>query len=386
MSMPAYTTADLEKLLSVCCRELGTTGIVDDQPLDDIQWHGMLAAAYDHGLIGPLHRTASTASFVPDHILSSIRTAYLAQVARTFQLTTALIELIRAFAESAVEVAVVKGPAVALMAYDQISHRDFTDLDLLVRPADLKRARLVLEGLSYRELSREILNLNTEKDVQFLRDSDDTLVELHWALNPPITRFPLESTGIWDRLEIVYFQSEPMRALNIEDTLIALCIHASTHLWSSLKWSFDIAQILTRKADTLHWDVVLQRCTAVGCTSALLFGTQLTSLLFAVKTPTRLAGQISANPSLMTLVERVSDSLLQRMPLSQSDVLRCNIEIHDRLRDRLFVATLPFPHLPRLLPAAASPIMRGPLRFITRPVRLLCVYGFDWFRTVIVGR
>jgi hypothetical protein len=244
----------------------------------------------------------------------------------------------------------------------------------------------VLEGLRYRHLCRNAPNLSSAKDIQFVRESDDTLVELHWALNPPDARFPLEASGIWERMETVLVFDQPVRTLGLEDTLIALCIHASKHRWTSLKWSFDIATIAARKSDLLDWDVLLQRCAAVGCTRTLLFGVRLATLLFGLKMPERLRTLISMNPLLTGLVEVVKVALLQSKPLTISDLMRCHIEVHDRFWDRLSIATLPFPDLPGLLPKAAQPITSGPLRFITRPVRLLYVYGFHWLRTTIVGR
>jgi hypothetical protein len=386
MSMPAYSTADIEMLLSVCRRELGTAGIPDDTRLDESAWRGALAAALDHGLVGPLHNGASKTSSIPDDILSSIRSNYLFQVARNFQLTTALQEIIRGFTAAGIEVAIFKGPAVALMVYGQIAQREFTDLDLLVHFEDLKPAKLVLHRLGY-QLSRDILDTNNEKDIQLIRDSDDTLVELHWALNPPNSRFPLEATGIWDRLETVCVFHEPIRTLSLEDTLIALCLHAAKHHWTSLKWIFDIARILTNKATTLDWDALSQRCSAVGCSRAVDCGIQLATLLFGVKAPRLITMQIQPGGSLSTLVEAVKNSLIQSTPLTRSARIASHIEIHDRFRDRFFVAvTQPVPELQRLLPEAAGRITSGPLRFITRPVRLLHLYGLDWLRTVIIGR
>jgi hypothetical protein len=386
MAMPAYSVADIEALLSVCRRELGTAGADGDIRFGDDRWRGLIAATLDHGLIGPLYKAALKAGSAPDHILTSVRTAYLTQAARNLQLTTALTEILRAFAECDIEVAVFKGPALALMVYGQITYREFTDLDLLVRAENIKRARLALNNLGYRQLGEDIETGNAHKDIQFLRDVDGAFVELHWALNPPNNRFPLEATGIWDRFDIVYFQNEPIITLSVEDTLIYLCIHASKHRWTSLKWAFDIAQILTRRAATLNWKRLLQRCTAVGCTRTLFFAVQLATRLFAVKMPAELAVQISMSASLMRLVEAVKDSLLQSTPLKESDLMKCAVEIHDRFSDRLFIATLPFPELPHLLPAALQPITSGPLRFITRPIRLLSVYGLTWFRTAIVDR
>ena len=88
--------------------------------IDESGWHGLIAAALDHGLIGPLHSTASQdRSYSRRDSVSVIRTHYLAQVAQNFQLTTALSEIVRNFTAAGIEVAVLKGPAVALMVYGQ---------------------------------------------------------------------------------------------------------------------------------------------------------------------------------------------------------------------------------------------------------------------------
>ena len=65
MPMPAYSTADIEMLLSVCRRNLGTADIPDDIRLDESGWRGVLAAALDHGLIGPLHELLPKTSLFP---------------------------------------------------------------------------------------------------------------------------------------------------------------------------------------------------------------------------------------------------------------------------------------------------------------------------------
>jgi hypothetical protein len=386
MSVPAYCKADIETLLSICRHELwGGANVGNGIGLDATKWHGVLAAALDHGLIGPLHRTARKTQSIPNPVFTSIRTAYVTQAARNFQLINSLGEILHALSGSNIEPAVLKGPAVALLACGNITHREFTDLDLLIHPEDLYQASHVLKTLGYRQVTDPAFD-GTGKDMEFIRDVDQTFVELHWALNPPNTRFPLEATGIWDRMETIHLVDMQIRTLNLEDTLIALCIHASKHYWSNLKWIFDIAQILVFKATVLDWNSLLNRCETVGCTRTLLFCIQLAVLLFNVETPINAKSQILQYGSLMRLVAVVRDSLLQSDPPSESDIMRCRIEIHDRFWDRLLVAALPYPDIPRFLPTAATPITRGPLRLLTRPARLMYAYGFDWFRTVFVGR
>src|SRR5688572_17601571 len=98
ISGPAdYNKADIEMLLWLCRRELGSADASDDKAIGDHCWRGILAAASDHGLISPLQSAVSRSPAVPEQVLTSVRTAFLAQAARNFQLTAALLEILRCF-------------------------------------------------------------------------------------------------------------------------------------------------------------------------------------------------------------------------------------------------------------------------------------------------
>ncbi|HYI93676.1 MAG TPA: nucleotidyltransferase family protein [Bryobacteraceae bacterium] len=384
-----YQKADIALLLSVCREELGTADSFANNAslLDDRKHRGLLAAARDHGLLGPLHKTALNIYAASDKMVSSIRTAYLAQVARNLQLIAVLNEVLCELRRYSIEAAVLKGPAVAFIAYSgEIAHREFTDLDILVRPGDLKQARVVLKDLGYRQISADVLDMDTAKDIEFLRDNDQVFVELHWALNPPISRYPLEATGVWNRLQTISLFSSSLQTLGLEDTLIYLCIHSSKHHWRNLKWTFDIAQLLKYKVCDIDWDTMLERCSVVGCSGTVSFGIQLASLLFSVEIPVVMRPLIAKNRSITRLVRCVGDSLSKGKPLSEADLIRCQIEVHDRLEDRLWAMKLSYPDLPRLLPNALRPLTAGRLGVLTRLVRFFSMYGFNWVRAVIVGR
>ncbi len=385
-----YQQADIALLLSVCREELGAANsVANNTPpllLDDRKRRGLLAAARDHGLLGPLHKTALNIYAASDEMVSLIRTAYLIQVARNLQLIAVLNEVLCELRRCSIEAAVLKGPALAFIAYGEIAHREFTDLDILIRLSDLKQARFVLNGLGFQQISLDVSDMDTAKDIEFFRNNDQVFVELHWALNPPKNRYPLETTGVWDRLQTISLFNSSLQTLSIEDTFIYLCIHASKHHWRNLKWTFDIAQLLKSKDCDIDWDTLLKRCSVVGCIGTVSFGIQLASLLFSVEIPSVMRPLIAKNRSITRLVTCVGDSLSKGEPLSESDLIRCQIEVHDRLQDRLWTMTLSYPDLPRLLPHVLKPITSGRLGVLTRVVRFLSMYGFSWVRAVIVGR
>lgn len=373
--MPASSTADIETVVALCRLDLGTQQSAD-APV--YQWGGVIDVALRHGLIGPLQSAVSKMHSVPDSLFSTIQSVHLNCAARNFQLLNALFEVLAAFRECGTELCVLKGPAVALLAYGQITTREFTDLDLLIRHEDLDRAEGVLAQLGYLRANHVVGRFHSEKDIQFLRASDDVLVELHWALNAPTRRFPVEETGIWNRRQTLYFQNDAIPTLGVEDTLINLCIHGSVHGWSSLKWIFDIARLLSSKSVLVDWDSLIERCRTVGCERILIVNLRLAFVFFGVKPPDAIAAQILEDKSITALVERFRNAILCDVPLSPADLALCHVQLHDRFWDRLLVAY-------RYLPAPGQ-ITVGPRRFISRPVRLFNLYGLAWLRMALTGR
>jgi hypothetical protein len=376
-SITAVSPADIETLLSICRLELGTANAPDGTAIANNRWDGLLATAIEHGLVGQLQKTASTTESIPVSSLRSIETAFLEQATRNFQLTDALFEILHCFRDCAIDVAVLKGPAVALITGGQIARREFRDLDLLVHPGDINRAAVALGELGFQQTSGDLPNRKGEKDIQFVRDSDKVLVELHWLINAPARSFPLEATGIWDRLQTVYFQNEPISTPGLEDTFLALCIHGSVHGWTSIKWAFDIARIVRYKAASLDWATLMQRSRSVGCNRALLVSVQLVSLLFGVKPPDEMATQMSGESSTGRLAERIRLTILANEPLSGSDRIASHIQIHDRLWGRFSVA---YKYLP--VPDSHQ-IPWRPLRYMIRSRELIRLYGHKWLRTMI---
>ena len=73
-----------------------------------------------------------------------------AVAARNILLYADLARALRALSDAGAPVIVLKGAALASTVYPSIAHRPMGDVDLLVRPQDLERARRTLEAAGYR--------------------------------------------------------------------------------------------------------------------------------------------------------------------------------------------------------------------------------------------
>jgi hypothetical protein len=97
--------------------------------------------------------------------------------------TLLLLDLVNRFEHAGIPVIVLKGPAIAMRAYDDCSRRTFSDMDLMVRRHDLLRARDVVVASGYAAgFSPETQNgLITGQHALEFSDSR-AVVELHWTL------------------------------------------------------------------------------------------------------------------------------------------------------------------------------------------------------------
>jgi hypothetical protein len=349
--------------------------------------HGLIAAARDYGLTAPLYKAVQHSLTVSADLLLSIHEISTEVAVRNLQLTSAVLEVLDILRANQIEALVVKGAALGLLAFRQVTAREFTDIDLLIPPHKIKQAEHVLSCLGYTRIGSYEPDSRTEKHLQLLRESDEILVELHWALNPPSLRFPLETVNLWQNTQVLELAGRSFRTLSLEDTLLTLCIHAVRHGWRDLKCAYDIAGLLHRHEDAINWTTLFKRCNELGCTRVLLASVRVSCDLFGIKFPARPVQRATHEHIAECIANTICQLLRSGQSLAPRDIIALQVRVHDRLIDRVFVVvSLSVPDLPRVLPKSARPIARSPLRYLTRPVRLVNLYGFSWLRSVLLGR
>ena len=124
--------------------------VVRSRASSGVDWNAWLELARWHRLVPHAHRALGAARAAPpadcaERVMNETVTIAAGSLARTQQLAA----ILRALDNDGVRALPFKGPALSLAAYGDLGVRDSVDLDVVVRPRDIDRARRTLVRMGY---------------------------------------------------------------------------------------------------------------------------------------------------------------------------------------------------------------------------------------------
>jgi hypothetical protein len=310
-----------------------------------IDWERFHAAAAHHGVLPLAHRALRDGSLhaVPEAARARLWQQVLVNTKRNALLTRRLRELVAALAGEGVRSLPYKGPLLALSAYGNVARRQFTDLDILVSPADVTRCRDVLTRRGYAvRCAEEALNtddLDRRRELQLTDEAAGVLVELHWRVAPhwQLPRgFAVEFEPLWQRAESITVSGTEIRSLAPDDLLLILCVHATSHQWFRLQMVADVAWLLHSRRD-LDTERLQRTATRLGAARMLSLGLALARDVLGAALPQSLEDGVPRSAHLQQLESRVLHWLDADSPVAIPllDEMRFHFGVRERLRDKL---------------------------------------------------
>jgi len=225
------------------------------------------------------------------------------------------VRLQEMFDADGIPTVILKGSALAVLAYGNLGMKHSWDIDLLVAKRDAAAARRILQVIGYvgeappdsfdDERFREWTQIAHESG---LRNPTSGLhVELHWRLCSNAALLA-EVSPQTDFQSVAIGGNWTLRTLGDESLYAYLCLHGARHGWSRLKWLADLAAWIGQKPpeeiERLH-RVALARHVGRASGQALL----LSNALFGTSLPTGLAAEIRADRLTRWLVAISLDSM-----------------------------------------------------------------------------
>lgn len=305
--------------------------------------------------------------------------AALEKLSRAYALSRTLLmmDLVNGLARSDIPVIVLKGPAIAIAAYDDYSRRIFGDADLLLRRDDLGRARDLLVARGYTphfQPERAGGLISGQSALEF--SNSRATVELHWTLLSRHLRFNLSVDDLWAQSRLTDCVSSEMRTLAPEHLFLYLCAHGAKHEWTLFRWICDIAQ-LAERLTTSQANRVTELAGEANAKRLLALGLRLAREMFGEEVSPFPSGAFGPERETAALVALVRTRLTQHSPDSRGllppriagihhymEPLAFWLRSRERLADRMACAAQ-FVFLP-----AAGDRSRGQMQRVFRPIRL----------------
>lgn len=265
------------------------------------RWAGVLQLAVRHRVEGLVHAALRGVEVtLPPDIGKELAMSAQRITFRNALLTDESVRLQRGFDAAGIASMILKGSALAQLAYGSAGLKQARDIDLWVSPDDAEAALRHLERDGYAlasprgplDAAQRAAVLRYGRELELVHGVRKMRVELQWRLaaHPSLLR----GVGAMStRQTVTLSDGRALTTLADDDLFAYLCVHGAYHAWSRLKWLADLNALVVSR----HCDVA-QLCRHAESRAAGLCAGQallLCQRILRLPLPAALAAQLSAD-------------------------------------------------------------------------------------------
>lgn len=316
-------------LIAACCRwppSEARDAAIRSATLGGIDWDEFLRLVRRHRVGGLAQRALESAGAdYPPGVITALKAAARQIARQNLQLAAEAVRLAGVIEAAGIPVLLLKGVALAQLAYGSIAIKHTRDIDLLV-PVDAadEAAWRIVEQAGYAGAFAHPLDaaqrrafVRSGREAEFVHRGTRARVELQWqaAINPQLlrnvnARSPAQTVTLSD-------DGASVRTLAGDDLFAYLCTHGAQHAWSRLKWLADLnALIATSEADLERLYRHAQGLGAGLCAGQALL---LCRRLFDLALPPAVAEEIAAGTRTKKLVTIACDAMTAAKTQTEAD-------------------------------------------------------------------
>jgi Glycosyltransferase (GlcNAc)/Uncharacterised nucleotidyltransferase len=285
------TVGDVSRQATACLR---IKSLLDDDKncscLLQINWEHLLHVASELGVLSLVYWVLNKTypALVQESMLRQLKQYYYANALRNRSTTQTLLRLLNQLATAQVTAIPLKGPALAELAYGDLSLCQFQSLDFWIAESDRLAATEVLTAQGYQP--GEIWQLGQQC---FTHPQRTLQVNLHWQL--------LGWKWQTDRLFAVELENQTVQTLSPSNYLLLLCISSAKTGWErSLYKICQIAALIYRHS-SLPWNELWQQAEQMRAKEALLTGIWLAHQLLSSPPPDVVTQCLETMPAIRTI-------------------------------------------------------------------------------------
>jgi hypothetical protein len=279
---------------------------------NSLNWPDLLRRTENHRVVPLLAERVKNLdpSRMPPEVRATLRESRRAQAILALQLTAELFHLLEIFAEAGIETLATKGPVLSVRCYGDPGMRQYSDLDLVVREKDIRRATQAMLDLGYQP--RFPLSAIDAKKIPgeyaFQKAGTHLLVEFHTERTLRYYPRPLRIEDLFDRRALVNIDGRDVPALSLEDELVLICVHGAKHFWERLMWIADVAALIS-SGQPPDWDRAMAAAREVSAGRILRLGLSLALDLLGAELPAQVEANVRSDQTVSKLAAQIESRL-----------------------------------------------------------------------------
>jgi hypothetical protein len=297
------------ELLLACCAYTSRAERVRALLSHRLNWERLLALVDHHRVVPQIYGELSAyPHLVPSELLDTLGSRYRDNARKTLWFRAELVRVVSHLESAGIKALPYKGPALAQILYGAVTQRQFGDLDILILPADVPKAKAALRDLGYApalELAPQIepTYIETGYEYSFGSTHGKNLLELQWRILPRFYSVNFDVADLFDCAEKINFGERSVRTLRPEDLLLVLSVHAAKHVWAQLSWLCDIAQLVN--SQRLDWNAIQCEAKRLGIERILSLNLLLAHKLLGSPLLPAIEMRVRKDPSTTILADEV---------------------------------------------------------------------------------
>ena len=375
--------------LMLCCARMHPTPQtrvrINEIASQGLDWRVFLERATSHGVRPLVYQSLHTSCWdaLPEAVRHELSQFYSANSVKNRFLAGELLHILQLFEAQDILAVPFKGPVLAAVLYGDLAMREFTDLDILVQPRDIPKAREILSKDGYRSnLPRTFIPPDVNVD-ELRSISTGISLELHWQFSPRRFVPSLSAEHVWNGIEPVVILGRKIWSFSPQDMFLFLATHGGKHCWSSLKWLCDLAEFI-RSNPALDWPSLFKRAEALGAARTCRLGIHLAAELLQAEVPTSVACTVQRDAQVRRFAGEVRLRIQEARDVDPIEGQIFNVKLKERLNDKVRYVFLQCTQYSgeeeRFL---SLPSTLSFLYILIRPIWLIRRYGFSVLKRMV---
>lgn len=318
--------------------------------LDQVNWEYLLKKASYHKMRPLLYlNLIKYPDQVPENVICNLKDYYFINAQRNLLFMGELCRLVKIFQSENITLIPYKGPILSIQVYENISLREFGDIDIFIDKKDFNRVKGILLNENYESVtnlngSKESEYIKFQREYKFKNITNNVILEIQW--NPIGFSFSLSNFRYFP---VNNFKPFSLNELDIEtftdeDLILILSIHVAGHMWSRLSWLFDLAELI-KISETIDWNQIMEKSHYLSIKRILFLNLSLSKKLFNLELPFEVQNYINNDG----IVEELEKQILQliftpeKVSIFNKVKLRFNMRENkvDGLKDILKIIIIP---------------------------------------------